>query len=139
MSFERHLDACQQCRDQPFNPCDEGAAILKHEVFSIPPEMAAQAHSSARMGKALSLRWMQTITEEEANEPAIVVHALAFLFAGMLTAMDDESTVYENMGLGLISDQQRLALFMAEVNGMAKMMRETKVAEQMGKPSKGVM
>lgn len=131
--FHDHLDMCEQCRESPFNLCPDGQAALRAEVGTMPQSAAQQVEHSARRGKRLALRMMEWIEEEDMNSPPTIIHALAFMFSGMLTAMDGESTISEKMGLGLLSDNDRLALFCEEVRGMAQLMRSERTT------GKGVM
>lgn len=73
-------------------------------------------------GKELALRMSQLIDEEEYDAP-ILVHALAFMFAALLSSCDGLPCLHEEMGLGLIGDETRLDLFREEVLEMVKALR----------------
>lgn len=40
--FHRHLDQCQQCRDQPFNLCPSGYLLLNQAVQETAPKMTLE-------------------------------------------------------------------------------------------------
>ncbi len=36
--FQEHLDECKQCKEQPFNLCDEGNIIMKYSMYVLQQE-----------------------------------------------------------------------------------------------------
>lgn len=74
-------------------------------------------------GKQLALRMMDAVAADE-YDPPVLIHALAFMFAALLSATDGETTIHEQMGLGLLGDEERLALFRDEVKELTAALRE---------------
>lgn len=96
--------------------------------MDIPDDMMQLAELSSRRGKALALRMMDQIGEND-NDAGTIIHACAFMVAGLISASDGTLSVHEKMGLGLIGDEERLTLFCDEVRTLAAQMRERKAPE----------
>ncbi len=47
--FHEHLDACEQCRDQPFNLCETGAKALDDSMKKIDEELTRTARTPPYM------------------------------------------------------------------------------------------
>jgi hypothetical protein len=69
-------------------------------------------------------------------DPPVLVYALAYLFAGLLSAADGHQSTYEKMGLGLLSDSHRLGMFCDQVKEMVTDIRALRPKAQ---SHKGVM
>lgn len=80
------------------------------------------------LGKQLAER-MSRVMDVEDYEAPVLAHALAFLFAALLASMDGQTVLHEDMGLGLIGDNERLDLFREEVLEMVAAVRAKRLQE----------
>ncbi len=66
----------------------------------------------AERGHNQSMQLAHTLSEGLTMfEPAVVVNALSILMAAQLVATDGQSCIHEELGLGLLGDEERLKLF----------------------------
>jgi hypothetical protein len=101
-------------------------------------EMDRMLERLGARGKALALKFLDSMSPDEFDAP-VVAHALAYAYAALMVSVDGQLTVHENAGMGLLGDDERLALFCQEVKELATFMRTQRKATDMGTPAKGVM
>lgn len=130
MIFEQHQETCQQCRITPSNPCPEGVQILMDEIERIPLSVQQAADGDAARGKKVAMDMMAVIPDTE-YEPPVIIHALAFIFAALLSASDGVPALHEEMGGAPVGDSERIALFGLEVKGLLEQFRMEKLRKAM--------
>lgn len=123
--FDDHQKVCHQCRVTPGNLCGEGKLLVLAEIENIPKSVQMDADGDALAGKALALKMMDAMDPEV--EPSIIAHAIAFIFAALLSASDGVPSLSEIMGSEPIGDKEKIALLGLEIEGLVQQFRDDKL------------